>query len=87
MKAVRSDHGTLATDHFYPLARGCTTDAYRCGSIERLLSDERLANLAYEVYSHAGEAARRGLAYRLQETGTAAGRAAAAIADLASGSR
>ena len=26
MKAVRTVHGTLATDHFYPLARGCTTD-------------------------------------------------------------
>ena len=74
MKAVRTVHGTLATDHFYPLARGCTTDEYRCASIERLLSDERLANLAYEVYTHAVMARERGLDYRLQETGTAAGR-------------
>ena len=41
MKAVRGPFGMLATDHFYPLARGCANDEYRCASIERLLSDER----------------------------------------------
>jgi hypothetical protein len=83
MKALRSVHGTLATDHFYPLARGCTTDEYRCATIERLLSDERFANLAYEVYTHAGMAQQRGLAYRLQETGTAAGRGVDGVSNVA----
>jgi hypothetical protein len=83
MKAVRSVHGTLATDHFYPLARGCATDEYRCATIERLLSDERLANLAYEVFAHAGIARQRGLDYRLQETGTAAGRGVDGVSNVA----
>ncbi len=83
MKAVRSVHGTLATDHFYPLARGCATDEYRCATIERLLSDERFANLAYEVFTHAGMAGQRGLAYRLQETGTAAGRGVDGVSNVA----
>ncbi len=83
MKAVRTVHGTLATDHFYPLARGCTTDEYRCATIERLLSDERLANLAYEVYNHAVMARERGLDYRLQETGTAAGRGVDGVSNVA----
>jgi hypothetical protein len=83
MKAVTTVHGTLATDHFYPLARGCTTDEYRCASIERLLSDERLANLAYEVYTHAVMARQRGLDYRLQETGTAAGRGGDGVSNVA----
>ena len=83
MKAVRSVHGTLATDHFYPLARGCTTDEYRCASIECLLSDERLANLAYEVFTHSSMAKQRGLAYRLQETGTAAGRGVDGVSNVA----
>ncbi len=83
MQARRTAFGALATDHFYPLARGCATDEYRCASIERLLSDERLANLAYGVYAHAGEAARHGLDYRLQETGTSAGRGVAGVSDVA----
>jgi hypothetical protein len=83
MKARRGAYGALATDHFYPLARGCETDAYRCATIERLLSDERLANLAYNVYSHAVEANRRGLVYRLQETNTAAGRGVAGVSNVA----
>jgi hypothetical protein len=57
----------VATDHFYPLARGCTTDPYRCATIERLLSAERLQNLAYQVFLHGGDAARHGFGYRLQE--------------------
>jgi hypothetical protein len=72
-----------ATDHFYPLARTCTTDPYRCPSIERLLSQERMDNFDYEVYTHAGEAARHGLAYRMDETNTAAGRGAPGVSDVA----
>jgi hypothetical protein len=83
MTARRGAYGALATDHFYPMARGCTTDEYRCASIERLLSDERLANLAYDVYAHAIEANRRGLVYRLQETNTAAGRGVDGVSNVA----
>lgn len=83
MRARGGAYGALATDHFYPLARGCTTDEYRCASIERLLSDERLANLAYGVYAHAVEARRRGLVYRLQETNTAAGRGVDGVSNVA----
>jgi hypothetical protein len=83
MKAAHSVHGTLATDHFYPLARGCATDEYRCATIARLLSDERFANLAYEVGTHAAMARQRGLDYRLQETGTAAGRGVDGVSNVA----
>jgi hypothetical protein len=81
--ARRGVHGTFATDHFYPLARGCVSDPYRCATIERLLSDERSANLAYQVFLHAGEAARHGLAYRLQEINTAAGRGVDGVSNVA----
>jgi hypothetical protein len=81
--AGRGPFGALASDHFYPLARGCATDAYRCATIERLLSDERLANLAYQVFVHAGEAARRGLGYRLQELNSAAGRGVDGVSNVA----
>jgi hypothetical protein len=83
MRARRSPFGALATDHFYPMARGCLTDEYRCASIERLLSEERFANLAYGVYAHAAEAGRRGLDYRLQETGSAAGRGVDGVSNVA----
>jgi hypothetical protein len=83
MNARRSVHGTFATDHFYPLARGCVSDPYRCATIERLLSDERSANLAYQVFLHAGEAARQGLGYRLQEINTAAGRGVDGVSNVA----
>jgi hypothetical protein len=82
-KAVRASSGLATTDHFYPTARGCATDEYRCATIERLLSDERAANLAYQVYTHAGEAARRGLAYRLGEINTAAGRGVDGVSNVA----
>jgi hypothetical protein len=82
-KAVRASAGPATTDHFYPLARGCSTDEYRCATIERLLSDERAANLAFQVYAHAGEAARRGLSYRLGELNTAAGRGADGVSNVA----
>jgi hypothetical protein len=82
-KAVRASAGPATTDHFYPAARGCATNEYRCATIERLLSDERAANLAFQVYSHAGEAARRGLDYRLGELNTAAGRGVDGVSNVA----
>jgi hypothetical protein len=81
--ARRSVHGTFATDHFYPFARGCVSDPYRCATIERLLSDERFGNLAYQVFLHGSEAARRGLAYRLQEINSAAGRGVDGVSNVA----
>ncbi|WP_270039125.1 hypothetical protein [Solirubrobacter ginsenosidimutans] len=75
--------GPFATDHFYPLARTCPTDPYRCPTIERLLSRERMDNFDYQVYAHATEAARRGLGYRMDETNTAAGRGAPGVSDVA----
>jgi hypothetical protein len=83
MDAGRGAFGALASDHFYPLARGCASDAYRCATIERLLSAERFSNLAYEVFVHAGEAARRGLGYRLQELNSAAGRGVDGVSNVA----
>jgi hypothetical protein len=83
MNAGRGAFGALASDHFYPLARGCANDAYRCATIERLLSGERLDNLAYQVFAHAGEAARRGLGYRLQEVNSAAGRGVDGVSNVA----
>jgi hypothetical protein len=83
MSARRSAYGTLATDHFYPAARGCATDEYRCATIERLLSDERLANLAYNVHTHATMAREHGLDYRLQEVSSAAGRGVQGVSDVA----
>jgi hypothetical protein len=82
MNAVRGQFGALATDHFYPLARGCATDEYRCATIERLLADDRLANLDYQVFTHATQAAQRGLSYRLQETSTAAGRGVDGVSNV-----
>jgi hypothetical protein len=84
--AIKSQVGALApfaTDHFYPLARTCPTDPYRCASIERLLSQEHMDSFDYEVYTHATDAARQGLRYRMDETNTAAGRGAAGVSDVA----
>lgn len=75
--------GAWAADHFYPLARTCATDEYRCPTIERLLSEERVDNFAYEVHTHSMEAARHGLGYRMQEFNTAAGRGAPGVSDVA----
>ncbi|MGS2618714.1 hypothetical protein ACVCAH_29925 [Micromonospora sp. LZ34] len=82
-KAKAGVFGAWAADHFYPLARTCTSDPYRCPSIPALLSDERLANFNYQVYTHASEAARHGLGYRLEELNTAAGRGAPGVSDVA----
>jgi len=84
--AIKEQPGALdafATDHFYPLARTCPTDPYRCPSIERLLSQERMDNFDYQVYTHAVDAARQGLRYRMDETNTAAGRGAPGVSDVA----
>ena len=81
--AIKAEPGALdsfATDHFYPLARTCPTDPYRCPTIERLLSRERMDNFDYQVFTHATDAARQGLRYRMDETNTAAGRGAPASA-------
>jgi hypothetical protein len=85
LDAITAEPGfaPVATDHFYPMIRGCTTDPYRCPSMERLLSDERLQNFAYQVFTHAGEAARHGLGYRLQEMNSAAGRGAVGVSNVA----
>jgi hypothetical protein len=85
LDAITAEPGfaPVATDHFYPMVRGCTTDPYRCASIDRLLSDERLQNLAYQVFTHAGEAARHGLGYRLQEMNSAAGRGVDGVSNVA----
>jgi hypothetical protein len=85
LDAITAEPGfaPVATDHFYPMIRDCTTDPYRCPSIERLLSDERLQNLAYQVFLHAGEAARHGLGYRLQEMNSAAHRGANGVSNVA----
>ena len=73
-----------ATDHFYPLARTCSVNTpYRCPSIARLLEPERVENFDYQVYTHAAEAAARGLRYRMDETNTAAGRGAPGVSDVA----
>ena len=83
MSVRRSAYGALATDHFYPAARGCATDEYRCATIERLLSGERLANLAYNVHTHTTMAREHGLDYRLQEVSSAAGRGVQGVSDVA----
>jgi len=83
MHATASERGTWAADHFYPMARGCTTDPYRCPTIPRLLSDERMENFNYGAYKHANGAAQRELGYRLQEINTSAGRGAEGVSDVA----
>jgi hypothetical protein len=82
-KAKAGAFGAWAADHFYPLARTCASDPYRCPTIPALLSDERLANFNYQVYTHASEANRRGLGYRVEELNTAAGRGAHGVSDVA----
>ncbi len=74
----------VTTDHFYP-ARRCTADfeRYGCATLERILSQDRMDTLAYEVHTHATEAADRGLGYRLDETNTSSGRGAPGVSDVA----
>ncbi len=83
MKARAGVFGAYASDHFYPLARTCTNKPYRCPSTTALLSDQHLDSLDYQVYVHAQEAAKHGLAYRLEETNTAAGRGADGVSNVA----
>jgi hypothetical protein len=75
--------GGFATGHFYPVARRCSADPYRCATVARLLSHERMANLRYAVYKHAREAARRGLRYRVEELNSAANRGVHGVSDVA----
>jgi hypothetical protein len=75
--------GGLATSHFYPVARRCAADSYRCATISRLLSDERMDNLRYAAYSHARAAARAGLRYRVEEVNSAANRGVHGVSDVA----
>ncbi|WP_392667580.1 hypothetical protein [Streptomyces sp. LN785] len=75
--------GPYASDHFYPLARTCTGKPYRCASTGALLSDEHMASLDYQVWTHATEAAAHGLGYRLEETSTAANRGADGVSNVA----
>lgn len=83
VRARAGAFGAYASDHFYPLARTCTNKPYRCPSTSALLSDEHLDSLSYQVYTHAGQAAQRGLGYRLEETNTAAGRGADGVSNVA----
>lgn len=83
MRARAGAFGAYASDHFYPLARTCPNKPYRCPSIGALLSDEHLASLDYQVYTHASEARDHGLGYRLEETNTAAGRGADGVSNVA----
>ena len=83
MRARAGAFGAYASDHFYPLARTCPNKPYRCPSIGALLSDEHMASLDYQAYTHALEAARHGLRYRLEETNTAAGRGADGVSNVA----
>jgi len=76
--------GAYASDHFYPHARTCSEKTpYRCPSTTALLSDQHMDSLDYQVYTHAREAADRGLGYRLEETNTAAGRGADGVSNVA----
>jgi hypothetical protein len=83
MAARPGPFGAFATDHFYPASRCVSTLPYRCATIPRVLSDDRMARLAYQVHEHAGEAARRGLGYRLEELNTASGRGDDGVSDVA----
>jgi hypothetical protein len=83
MRARAGAFGHFATGHFYPLARKCSRDQYRCATIGRLLSDERMANLRYAIYAHAREAARLGLPYRVEELNSAANRGVHGVSDTA----
>lgn len=83
MRADAGPLGAWAADHFYPLARTCASDPYRCPTISALLDRDRTESLAYNTYVHAGEAAKRGLGYRLEEINTAAGRGADGVSNVA----
>jgi hypothetical protein len=81
--AMSARAGTFATGHFYPVARRCAGDAYRCATIPRLLSEERMANLRHAVSEHVRAAARHGLPYRVEEVNSAANRGVHGVSDVA----
>jgi hypothetical protein len=74
--------GAWTADHFYPLARTCSSDPYRCPTIPALLDPARRDNLDYIAYQHARLSAEHGLGYRLEEINTAAGRGAHGVSDV-----
>jgi hypothetical protein len=80
--AMAPDIG-LATSHFYPTARRCTRDAYRCATIARLLDGERMDNLRHAVTQHARAAASQDLPYRVEEMNSAANRGVHGVSDVA----
>lgn len=82
-RATAGPLGAWSADHFYPLARTCTSDPYRCPSISALLDPARTANLDYIAYHHAALSAAHGLGYRLEEINTAAGRGADGVSNVA----
>lgn len=82
-RATAGPLGAWTADHFYPLARTCTTDPYRCPSIPALLEPERRDNLDYIAYHHAELSRQHGLGYRLEELNTAAGRGADGVSNVA----
>src|SRR5215217_1217775 len=75
--------GAFATSHFYPTARDCGLDSYRCSTRARLLSDERMANFDHQVHARAREAARHDLAYRVEEMNSASGRGVQGVSNVA----
>jgi hypothetical protein len=83
LDTAEQGHPAYASDHFYPLARTCAGKPYRCPSIPALLSGQHMDSLDYQVYTHAREAADHHLAYRLEETNTAAGRGADGVSNVA----
>jgi hypothetical protein len=82
-RATSGPLGAWTADHFYPLARTCTSDPYRCPSIPALLEPERRDNLDYIAYHHAELSKAHGLKYRLEEINTAAGRGADGVSNVA----
>ncbi|HET6165501.1 MAG TPA: hypothetical protein VFE07_01625 [Marmoricola sp.] len=82
-RATAGPLGAWTADHFYPLARTCTSDPYRCPSIPALLEPERTENLDYIAYHHAVESRAHGLGYRLEEINSAAGRGADGVSNVA----
>jgi hypothetical protein len=81
--ATAPPFGRFATSHFYPVARRCGMDAYRCATIARLLSDERMANFGHQIHARAQAAARHGLGYRVEEMNSASGRGVQGVSDTA----
>jgi hypothetical protein len=83
MKQKAGSFPVSANDHYYTFARACGNDPYRCATFERLFSDQRRDDFGYQVYTHASQAAERGVDYRVEETSTAAGRGFEGVSNTA----